>query len=100
MADKKKEKAESKEENDKQNQEGVTEENDELEEVDFNLQADGTVKKMVVKTGVQDINYFEILSGLKEGDKVITAPYAAVSKELKDGMKVKEVTRGELFEKK
>jgi len=100
MADKKKEKEESKDENDKQNQEGVTVENDELEEVAFILQADGTVKKMVVKTGVQDINYIEILSGLKEGDKVITAPYAAVSKELKDGMKVKEVTREELFEKK
>ncbi|MBN8687088.1 MAG: efflux RND transporter periplasmic adaptor subunit [Chitinophagales bacterium] len=100
MADKKKEKEASKDENDKQNQEGVTVANDELEEVAFILQADGTVKKMVVKTGVQDINYIEIISGLKEGDKVITAPYAAVSKELKDGMKVKEVTREELFEKK
>lgn len=97
MADKKKEKEDSKGEDG--NDISVIVEGDELEEVAFVLQADGTVKKVVVKSGIQDINYIEILSGLKEGDEVIIAPYAAVSKNLKDGMKVKVVTKDELFEK-
>lgn len=72
----------------------------ELEEVVFLVQADGTVKKTVVKSGIQDISYIEILSGLKGGEQVITGPYTAISKTLKDGMKVKVVPKEQLFEKK
>jgi HlyD family secretion protein len=72
---------------------------DELEEVVFVLQKDGTVKKAVVKTGIQDINYIEILSGLNAGDEVVSAPYNAISKTLKDGAKVKVVEKEKLFEK-
>ena len=100
MADKKKEKESSKDENEAQNQNGVVVEGDELEEVAFVLMPDGTVKKTVVKTGVQDINYIEILSGLKEGEELVTAPYAAVSKDLKDGAKVTVVPKDKLFDKK
>ena len=73
---------------------------DELEEVVFLVQADGTVKKTVVKSGIQDISYIEILSGLKGGEQVITGPYTAISKTLKDGVKVKVVPKEQLFEKK
>lgn len=73
---------------------------DELEEVVFVLQPDNTVKKIVVRSGIQDINYIEILGGLKGGEQVITGPYTAISKDLKDGMKVKVVPKEELFEKK
>lgn len=100
MADKKKEKESSKDENEAQNQNGVVVEGDELEEVAFVLTPDGTVKKTVVKTGVQDINYIEIVSGLKEGEELVTAPYAAVSKDLKDGAKVTVVPKDKLFDKK
>lgn len=72
----------------------------ELEEVVFLVQADGTVKKTVVKSGIQDISYIEILSGLKGGEQVITGPYTAISKTLKDGAKVKVVPKEQLFEKK
>ncbi|HEU4576307.1 MAG TPA: efflux RND transporter periplasmic adaptor subunit [Chitinophagaceae bacterium] len=72
---------------------------DELEEVVFVLQKDNTVKKTVVKTGIQDINYIEILSGLNEGEEVVTGPYNAVSKTLKDGNKVKVVPKDKLFAK-
>ena len=72
---------------------------DELEEVVFVIQPDKTVKKTVVKSGIQDINYIEVTSGLKEGEKVISGPYNAISKTLKDGMKVKEVPKDKLFEK-
>jgi len=71
-----------------------------LDEVVFVLQPDGTVKKQIVKTGIQDINYIEITDGLKEGQEVITGPYEVVSKTLKDKDKVKVVPKNELFEKK
>jgi HlyD family secretion protein len=69
-----------------------------LEEVAFILKADGKVKKVNVRTDIQDINNIEVLSGLKEGDMVITGPYSTISKTLTDGMKVKVVEKDKLFE--
>jgi HlyD family secretion protein len=71
-----------------------------LDEVVFVVQADGTVRKQVVTTGIQDINEIEVKSGLKEGELVVTGPYDVVSKTLKDKDKVKVVPKSELFEKK
>ncbi|OQP50897.1 efflux transporter periplasmic adaptor subunit [Niastella yeongjuensis] len=71
-----------------------------LDEVVFVLQKDGTVKKIVVKTGIQDINNIEVTEGLKAGDEIIVAPYNVISKTLKDGMKVKVVAKDKLFEVK
>lgn len=72
---------------------------DDLEEVVFVLQADKTtVKKVKVKTDIQDINYIQITNGLKPGEEVITGPYNLVSKTLKDGDKVKIVPKEQLFE--
>lgn len=73
---------------------------DDLDVVVFILGADGKVKKVPVKTGIQDINYIEITEGLKEGDEVVTGPYDIVSKTLKDSIEVKKVDKKELFEKK
>lgn len=73
---------------------------DALEEVVFVLQKDGTVKRIKVKTDIQDINYIEVTEGLKLGDEVIVGPYTTVSKTLKSGMKVKVVKKEELFEVK
>ncbi|MBZ4192625.1 efflux RND transporter periplasmic adaptor subunit [Niabella beijingensis] len=71
-----------------------------MEEVVYLLMKDGVVKKRIVKTGIQDINYIEITAGLKAGDEVITGPYSAVSQTLKDDMKVKVVSKEELFKAK
>lgn len=71
-----------------------------MDEVVFVLQADGSVKKVKVKTDIQDINNIEITEGLKEGDEVISAPYNVISKALRDGMKVKKVEKDKLFEAK
>jgi HlyD family secretion protein len=68
-----------------------------LDIVVFVVQADGKVKKQKVKTDIQDINYIEITDGLKEGDEVVTGPYDIVSKTLKDGDKVKVVSKNNLF---
>jgi HlyD family secretion protein len=98
MADKKKEDAKNKAE-DNETAETNTASDDELEEVVFIMQKDGKVKKAVVKSGIQDISYIEILNGLHEGDEIVTGPYNAISKTLKDGMKVKVVPKDKLFEK-
>jgi len=71
-----------------------------LDEVVFQVMADGTVQKKVVTTGIQDINYIEITSGVKEGDELVTGPYDVVSKTLKNKDKVKVVPKSELFDQK
>jgi HlyD family secretion protein len=86
--------------NDDVNATGKNNSADDLEEVVFVLQQDKRLKKVSVKTDIQDINYIEIVTGLKEGDEVITGPYDAISKTLKEGMKVKVVPKNELFDKK
>jgi HlyD family secretion protein len=53
-----------------------------------------------VKTGIQDNNYIQVLSGLKEGDEIVSAPYTAVSKLLKDGSRVEKVDKDMLFKNK
>lgn len=49
-------------------------------------------KLRVVKTGIQDDSNIEIISGLKEGETVITGPYNTVTKSLKQGDKVEVST--------
>jgi HlyD family secretion protein len=78
-------------------QESVSSDED-IQEVVFVMQKDGKVKKYPVKTDIQDINYIQILQGLKPGDEVITGPYDVVSKQLKDGMKVKVVPKEQLVQ--
>jgi HlyD family secretion protein len=73
---------------------------DTIEEVVFVLQADNKVKKVKVKTAIQDLNNIEVSEGLKEGDKVVTGPYSIVSKMLKDGNLVTVVEKDKLFEEK
>ena len=73
---------------------------DDIEEVVFILQKDSKVKKVKVRTAIQDLNYIEILSGLHVGDEVITGPYSVVSKTLKDGGLVNVVPKDKLFEEK
>ena len=74
-------------------------EKEEKQEVVFLLK-DGRARKVEVKTGIQDNNNIQILEGLKEGDEVITAPFNAINKTLKDSMLVKKVTEEELFKVK
>jgi HlyD family secretion protein len=59
----------------------------------------GKVKLTAVKTGIQDNNYIEIKDGLKAGQEVVTAPYSAISKLLKNGDEVEVVKKEKLFAK-
>ena len=74
--------------------------NNDMEEVVFMVMKDGVVKKRVVKTGIQDINYIEVTKGIQAGDLIVTGPYSVISQTLKDGDKVKVVNKDELFKKK
>ena len=60
---------------------------DESFEVVF-LPIDGNAKLRVVKSGIQDDEYI-IIEGLEDSTEVITGPYSAVSRLLKDGAAVK-----------
>jgi HlyD family secretion protein len=51
----------------------------------------GVAKIKVIKTGLSDFQNIEIIEGLKEGDEIISGPYFVVSKELKEGDKVKKM---------
>ncbi len=60
----------------------------------------GKARLRKVKTGIQDNNYIQIISGLKPGDEVISAPYTAVSKLLKDGSSIEKVDKEQLYKNK
>lgn len=64
------------------------EDDEEIKEVVFVMLAD-TVKMVEVKTGIQDDENIEILSGLQEGEEVVDGPYSAISRKLKAGMQVR-----------
>ena len=59
----------------------------------------GKAKLVAVKHGIQDNDYIEIMEGLKQGQEVITSPYSAISKQLKDGDAIEVVSKEKLFEK-
>ena len=53
-----------------------------------------------VKTGIQDNTYIEILSGVSVGEKVISAPFSAISKKLSDSTLIEVVKKEVLFKVK
>jgi HlyD family secretion protein len=46
------------------------------------------VRMQRVETGIADNTYIEIRSGVKPGDEIVSGSYTAISRRLKDGMKV------------
>jgi HlyD family secretion protein len=50
----------------------------------------GKAKAVEVKTGLQDLDYYEVISGLKLGDEVVSGPSMAVAKTLNDGDRLKK----------
>jgi len=53
-----------------------------------------------VKTGIQDNTYIEIVSGVEDSAKVISAPFSAISKKLSDSTLVEIVKKEELYKEK
>jgi HlyD family secretion protein len=79
---------ETEDENDKDNKE--------LKECVFIVDGD-KAKRVFVKTGIQDNQYIHLVSGVAVGDKVIIAPFSAISKGLSDNTAIKVVSKEELF---
>ena len=50
-----------------------------------------------MKTGIQDDTYIQVLSGLKAGEEIVSRPFTAISKTLKDKMTVKKVDKEKLL---
>jgi HlyD family secretion protein len=46
------------------------------------------VRMQKVETGIADSTFIEVKSGVKPGDEVVSGSYTAISRKLKDGMKV------------
>lgn len=59
--------------------------------------SNGEVTGKEVRTGIQDNNYIQILSGLSLNDEVVVAPYSVISKKLQDKTKVSKVDKNHLF---
>ena len=59
-----------------------------LERVVFVKNKDNTVQMRVVDTGIADNSSLEIKSGVKPGEEIVSGPYRAVSRLLKNGSKI------------
>jgi len=53
-----------------------------------------------VKTGIQDNNYIEILSGIEDSVRVVSAPFSAISKKLSDSTLIEIVKKEDLYKEK
>ncbi len=70
--------------------------NTEITEYVFVFQND-SAKMIEVNTGIQDNTHIQILNGLEEEQEVISGPYRAVSRTLKNGDKVKKSTQRKII---
>jgi HlyD family secretion protein len=61
------------------------------------LYKDGKAVLQKVISGIQDSQYIEVSEGLEEGQEVITGPYRAISRLLKDGDAATKTPRQDLF---
>lgn len=74
----------------------VKKEDEKITELVFIL-VDGKVKQREIKTGIQDNDFIEIKSGVNKGEEIISGPYSAVSKVLREGTKIKLVKKEDLY---
>ncbi len=47
------------------------------------------VQQRIVQTGISDRDFIEITSGLSVGDVVVSGPYSAITRELRDGSRIR-----------
>jgi HlyD family secretion protein len=71
---------------------------EEIKELVFVIK-DGKAVQKVIVSGIQDNEYIQIISGLEKGEEVISGPYSAVSRSLRDGSKVVVVSKKDLYNK-
>ena len=74
--------------NEKQQREREREDRAALLRVVF-VRTGDTVRQTVVETGIGDTSHIEIKSGIKAGDVVVSGPFSAITRTLKDGAKIR-----------
>lgn len=79
----------------KPKKDGDEKRDEDIREVVFVKAEDNKVKMVEVKTGISDFDNIRITEGLKKGDKIISGPYFAVSKRLKEDSLVEEKKDGD-----
>lgn len=70
-----------------------------VKEVVFVTEGD-KVKMVEVRTGIQDDTYIQITEGLSEGTEVVSGPYDAISRKLKDSAQIYRDTEKDKKDKK
>ncbi len=80
----------------KNNSKKKTIDSEKLKEIVF-LVKGGKAKSVDVETGISDDNYIQVISGLKDGEEVITGPYKAISRELNDGSNIRVDNKAKMF---
>jgi HlyD family secretion protein len=70
-----------------------------LEEMVFIAVGD-SAKSVIVKTGIQNNQFIEIVEGLTGDEEVITAPFSAISRKLSDGKLITRVSAEKLTKPK
>ena len=58
---------------------------------------EGFARMQEVEIGIQDNTNIQIITGLEDGEEVVTGPYSLVSKSLRDGNELKKTERKDLF---
>jgi HlyD family secretion protein len=74
--------------NEKQQREREKADREALQRVVFKKDGD-KVKMVTVETGITDVSHIEIKSGLKVGDEVVSGPFSAIARQLKNDSKVR-----------
>ena len=73
---------------------------EEKKDIECVFVVEGNVVKLTpVTTGIQDNNFIQIKSGLKEGQEVVSAPYNLIARILKDGDAIERVKKDQLYSK-
>ncbi len=80
----------------KKNDDEEEDEKDLIEVVFITTEAD-TVKRVEVTTGIQDDDYIQVLTGLKGDEEVVTGPYTAISRKLKEGDTVEKTSEEDFY---
>jgi HlyD family secretion protein len=74
--------------NERQQKERERADRESLQRVAFMPKGD-TVKMVNVETGIGDTTHMEIKAGLNVGDEVVSGPFSAITRNLKDGSKIR-----------
>ena len=48
---------------------------------------------VLVKTGISDFDYIEVIEGLREGQTVVSGPFQAISKKLEHKARIEEMEK-------